>query len=119
MGATLIISGQKNSDRRKGPLKSGDVDDDGLEHWCPIQDWDDARVYSYLGAYLPPWYQYADTSLDCRRCTAYVDENVRKLRWMKTAYPEDHAEITRRLAIIHEASSAALGWIEKVRDHPF
>lgn len=102
LAPTLVIRGQRNDEQRKGMIRSGDVVD-GVTYWFPLEDWSEADVFAYLkevGAEIPVHYAYTKTSLDCWSCTAYLDENVGKRRYMKRIHPELYAAVTERLSTI-------------------
>jgi len=118
LGATMIIRGQKAADNRKAPLSSGVVLD-GVEYWFPINDWENDEVFAYLeqqGVEIPSHYQRTETSLDCRHCTAYLYENVRKMAWLRDAHPDVHKELQYRLTVIKNAAEAELNCINRVLD---
>jgi phosphoadenosine phosphosulfate reductase len=106
LGATMIIRGQKNADKQKSPVRSGDVID-GVEYWFPIQDWTDEQVMDFVkdSDLLSPHYKDANTSMDCMHCTAYLEENQWKLPYLEKHHPEVGKEVKRRLILIkHEIS---------------
>lgn len=112
--ATLVVRGQKACDGRKGPLLSGAVVD-GVEYWYPLEDWTDEQVFAYLREHaveIPEHYELAKTSLDCRHCTAYLDEALGKLRWMRDRHPGVHTEVGRRVAIIADAARSELAAVD-------
>lgn len=115
IGATLVIRGTRAEDFRRAPVASGDVFD-GVEYWLPLEDWSDAEVRLFLEGRgeLPEHYEHTDTSLDCRHCTAYLHENVRKLKWMADAHPAEHREVMRRLKMIRRAAGVQLSVIDAV-----
>jgi phosphoadenosine phosphosulfate reductase len=100
-GYRLVIRGQKNADVLKGPLRSGHVDEDGVEYWFPLEDWTDADVRRFIADQaeiaLPDYYRYTNSSLDCWSCTAYLPENIGKRRYMAKHHPIWHDEVTKRL----------------------
>jgi len=105
MKPTLIIRGQKNVDKMKGPVRSGKVID-GVEYLHPIEDWTDERVFEYLKMTpigVPPHYEFMGTSLDCWSCTAYLQENKGKLTYLKKFEPGMYEEVRRRLIRVREA----------------
>lgn len=105
LGATLVIRGQRNSEKVRSPVRNGQVID-GIEYLFPIENWTGQAVRHYLasqGVELPDHYRYVDSSLDCQHCTAYLFENKGKFRYMKEHHPELHTEVTQRLLYIHRA----------------
>lgn len=90
LGATLVIRGQRNSDDRKSPIRSGHQEN-GVTYWFPLEDWTEQRVREYLASQdvpLPTHYDYVNSSLDCWSCTAYMDDNAGRMRYMKERHPE-------------------------------
>lgn len=92
-GATLVIMGQRKAE----PLRCHTRDEEtqvinGVTYWQPINDWSDSDVFAFIeacGSALPPFYaEGAESSADCWNCTAYVDHNQGRLRYMKEAQPE-------------------------------
>lgn len=101
-GFTLIIRGQKLSDKRKSPVRSGKIIG-GVEYLFPLEEWSDDAVIEYLGEALPNHYKWTKTSLDCRHCTAYLDENAEKMRYLKRFHPELFSDVLGRLTEIKKA----------------
>ena len=93
LGATMIIRGQKNADKQKSPVRSGDIID-GVEYWFPIQDWTDEQVMDFVkdSDLLSPHYKDANTSMDCMHCTAYLEENQWKLPYLEKHHSENNLE---------------------------
>jgi 3'-phosphoadenosine 5'-phosphosulfate sulfotransferase (PAPS reductase)/FAD synthetase len=115
LGATLVIRGQKDADRKKAPVKSGDVYD-GVEYFFPLEEMTDDDVFSYLssvGADIPEHYSYINTSLDCWDCTAYMFENVGKVKYMKERHPEKAARLIGNLKMIRDYSEKPLRFINE------
>lgn len=113
-GATLVIRGTKACDGRKSPQKPGDVLD-GVEIAMPVWDWSDGEVFAFLAersVQLPKHYSFIGTSLDCQHCTAYLNENARKLDYMREHHPRLACEVSRRLSIITESVRAELAHLE-------
>jgi 3'-phosphoadenosine 5'-phosphosulfate sulfotransferase (PAPS reductase)/FAD synthetase len=107
LGATTIIRGQKLSDRRKGPLRHGAVVE-GITYEFPLEGWTDDDVLRYLAekkVALPANYAYMATGLDCWNCTAYLDENAGRLRYMRERHPEKHAAVHDVLEHLSRAAS--------------
>ena len=100
LGIRYLVKGQRGNDRRKSTSVHGQVVD-GIQYLMPIQDWTEEQVFQYLkdvGAELPPGYAEGEkTGRDCWNCTAYLDDNRKRIYNM----PEQkRAEMLRRLAII-------------------
>lgn len=115
LGATLIIRGQKDADSLKGKLRSGDVVD-GVEYWYPIQDWTDAETIEYVWklGYLPEHYDYANTSLDCWSCTAFLEENQWKQQYLADKHPEWAGVVKNRLTIIRHEVERDFIWLKRL-----
>lgn len=105
-GITLIIRGQKNSDKLKSPLRSGAFVG-GIELLFPIEDWSAQAVMEYLRAKdipIPRFYTMLNSAPDCMTCSAYWEEGASK--YLKQYHPEAHAIVQERLDIINEAVGA-------------
>jgi len=65
--ATLVIRGQRRSESRRAPIRSGHQEN-GVTYWFPIETWTDDQVFDYLrkqAVEIPKHYQYTKVSLDC------------------------------------------------------
>lgn len=101
-GITLIVRGQRNDEKHKSTVRSGDVID-GFEFLFPIQDWTGEEVRNFVKLQeigLPKNYEEMDTSLDCWDCTGYLEENIGKRRYMKREHPEMYRVVSDRLSMI-------------------
>jgi phosphoadenosine phosphosulfate reductase len=111
LGVTRIIRGQRNDEGRKGSLRNGQVVD-GVEYVYPLESWTRAEVFAYLkavGAELPAYYALEDTSRDCWDCTAFLDENQRRIDNL----PEDkRAVVLERLDMIADAVKRESRWLD-------
>lgn len=102
MGITGVIRGQRESEGKKAPFRSGFIED-GVEYWFPIEDWSDEEVNDFLaaeGVPIPANYAYFNSSADCMRCTAYLTDNQGKGRYLKENFPQAFADRQRRLRYI-------------------
>lgn len=89
LGANVVYRGQRSSCKRKAPITTGTVDEQGIEYVFPIEDWTriEARTYvrnncsDLIGNYYS---QGEDSSHDCWDCTAYLDDNVNRIRHLPT-----------------------------------
>jgi phosphoadenosine phosphosulfate reductase len=102
-GITLIIRGQKNADRLKSIVRSGETHD-GIEYLFPIEEWDTKRVMAYLieqGAPIPRFYEMLNGTPDCMTCSAYWEEGASA--YLKRYHYPQYQETQRRLDIIREA----------------
>lgn len=100
---TLIIRGQKNSDRLKGPLRSGQVDG-GIEYLFPIEDWTTGQVNQFLqeqGVKLPKFYVLLNSAPDCMTCSAYWEEGVSA--YLKRYHYPAYETVQARLDAIQQA----------------
>ena len=46
-GATMIVTGQRNTDKRRSPIKHGETCE-GMQYCYPLQDWSTQRVFDFL-----------------------------------------------------------------------
>lgn len=102
-GITLIIRGQKNADRLKSPVRSGDVID-GIEYLFPIQDWSKRQVMDYLreqGAPVPRFYEMLNGQPDCMTCSAWWEEGA--MAYLKRYHYDQHQQNLVRLDLINKA----------------
>lgn len=102
-GITLLIRGQKNADRLKSVVRSGDVLD-GFEFLFPIQDWTASQVMKYLReqkAPIPRFYEMLNSAPDCMNCSAYWEEQA--LSYQKRYHYAQFLENQERLNIIRVA----------------
>lgn len=102
-GVTLILRGQRNSERLKSRHRSGDTAG-GFELLFPIEDWSDEQVMEFLhaeGAPIPDFYQTMQTSHECTNCTAYLELGMN--RYLKAKHPVLWRENQQRLALIYNA----------------
>ncbi len=102
-GITLIIRGQKNSDRMKSPVRSGEVHD-GIEYLFPIEGWDTKQVMRYLadeGAPVPRFYEMLNTMPDCMTCSAWWEEGA--AHYLKRYHHAQFLENQARLDVINKA----------------
>ncbi|MDN7179114.1 phosphoadenosine phosphosulfate reductase family protein [Caballeronia sp. SEWSISQ10-4 2] len=107
-GITLIVRGQKNSDKLRAPIKSGYVED-GIEYLFPLEDWDDSDVRAFLkdeGVELPRFYERMSASPDCMTCSAYWEDG--RGAYLKEHHPEAYAEYQSRLNAISAANAQAI-----------
>lgn len=102
-GVTLIIRGQKNSDKLKAVTRSGEVSD-GIQYLFPIEDWTAADVMKYLReqkAPIPRFYEMLNSAPNCMNCTAYWEEQA--LSYQRRYHHAQFLENQERLNIIREA----------------
>jgi len=104
LGATLVIRGTKDSDQKRAKIESGSVFN-GIEYFFPCAEMTDDDVYKYLkdnDISLPPHYEYVNTSLDCWSCTAYMYDNVGRVKYLKDKHPEKYIQVRDVLTKINE-----------------
>lgn len=114
LGATLIIRGQRKSEARRAPFDSG-FQAGGITVWFPIEDWTEDQVWAYLrsqGVDIEH-YRYTQTSLDCWSCTAFLDENVGKMRYLQAKHPPLWERMRENLATIRGQVSRELADIDR------
>jgi len=113
LGATLVIRGTRKSDRRAA--KSDTEVICGVTYHCPIWDWTAAEVFAHLDYHglLPAHYSETETSLDCMHCTAYLDENAKKMRFIERKYSAVSVEIQTRLRTMRDLVSSEIAHIER------
>lgn len=113
---TLVLRGQRNSERRKGFIRSGHVED-GIEYYFPLENWSEADVRTFLQANsidLPHHYNWFNTSGDCMNCSAYLDENKGKLEYLEEYHPLVAKEVVHRLQYIRRAALTELKHLDNV-----
>lgn len=109
---TGIIRGQKLSDRMKTGVRSGDVIN-GMEYLFPLEDWTDEEVFSFLGDRVPPSYKNGlISSLDCKNCTAYVQENPNRIPHLQLVDPETAEEVKEVYRHLYEETMATMDLLE-------
>lgn len=89
-GVTLVIRGQKNADKMKSTIRSGDIVD-GTEFFFPIQDWTDEDVFRFLkekNVQIPRYYEMLNDAPDCMGCTGWWEKN--EMQYLKRYHPEQY-----------------------------
>lgn len=112
-GITLVIRGQKEADRLRAPVRSGDVEN-GIEYLFPLQDWSDDDVMAFLrkeGIEVPRFYETLRASPDCMTCSAYWEEG--RAAYLKEHHPAAYREYQRRLNTISDATAEAIAHFNK------
>jgi phosphoadenosine phosphosulfate reductase len=106
MGITGVIRGQRADEGHRAPIKSGYVAD-GIEYFFPLQDWSNEDVNDYL---LKRGVEMTDrlmmkshTSLDCWNCTAFTENSVERMEYMKKHHPVKHLYVVKLLQKIDNA----------------
>lgn len=88
LGATTIWRGQRNDDRLRCPYKDGDVVD-GVTLRFPLATWTRGEVFEFVRSrtpdLMPPGYEEGEkTSRDCWDCTAYLQDNHKRISNLPT-----------------------------------
>lgn len=111
LGATLVIRGERAAEARKGPARTGMVEE-SIEMLQPIFHWSDAEVMLYLletGAFVSESYAFHGKGLECWCCSAFWHESKGHLEYLKEYEPYLHDELTHRLREIRAATDAEVG----------
>lgn len=114
---TLIIRGTKEGDKRRGPERPGEVID-GAERCFPLWKFTDGQVHKLLAEMnvrLPTHYNETETSLDCMHCTAYLDENAGKMRYLAKHHPDVSTVVQGRLRLISAAVDREANHLQAAR----
>lgn len=115
LGYDVIIRGQKESDHKKAPVKSGERID-GVEYYFPLEDWTDDDVYQYLAENdieLPITYKYFGSSADCWSCTAFLSESKGKRTYLAKFHPEKYEVVSQRIILIKNAIADDFQYLEQ------
>jgi phosphoadenosine phosphosulfate reductase len=117
MGITGVIRGQRSDEGHKSPLNSGEVVD-GIEYFFPLQDWSNEDVNDYLieqGVELTERLRMrSHTSLDCWNCTAFTDNSVERMEYMKKHHPVKHESVVKLLQRIDNAVMSEMLGIKQI-----
>jgi 3'-phosphoadenosine 5'-phosphosulfate sulfotransferase (PAPS reductase)/FAD synthetase len=117
-GITLVIRGQRNSERYKSPIRSGHAEG-GVSYWFPIEDWSDDEVMSFLrdnDVPIPTFYETLSTGLDCMGCSAWWDE--KRMSYLKQHHPETYVRVRDELWNIVDALSPSLQILQDELNQP-
>jgi 3'-phosphoadenosine 5'-phosphosulfate sulfotransferase (PAPS reductase)/FAD synthetase len=83
LGITELYRGQRLSDDYKAPLDDG-YTENGVTYRFPINSWSRDDVWKYVTEHcpdlIPAYYGKEKTSRDCWDCTAYLSENMSRIR---------------------------------------
>jgi phosphoadenosine phosphosulfate reductase len=106
---TLIVRGQKDSDKMKGPLRSGDRVD-GFEFLYPVQNWTDQQCFDYMRTNgIEPqkfYFEGMTHSADCATCTAWMEDD--RGAYLKKHHPLKFVQYKRNIQIIWGSVAPAL-----------
>lgn len=103
LGVDLVIRGERDAEALVNRVVVSGKNQDGRTHIRPIWHWSKDEVFSYLeaeGVEIPKTYAYGMGSPDCLHCTAWLNENGGKLRYLRDFHPEAAVEYERRLRLI-------------------
>lgn len=83
LGATVVYRGQRKAEKKTAPIASGHVHE-GIRYEFPIEDWTREQVRAYVEErcpdYVPEYYRNGeDSSRDCWDCTAYLEDNAKRI----------------------------------------
>lgn len=109
LGATEIVSGQRDDELHRAVSQSGDCVD-GLTRTYPIASWTKAQVMDFLSQQMtiPAHYQIEHSSLDCYDCPAYHSTSKDRVAWTETQYPQYYVAYQRNRVQIARAIAEAL-----------
>jgi 3'-phosphoadenosine 5'-phosphosulfate sulfotransferase (PAPS reductase)/FAD synthetase len=116
LGITGIIRGQRSSDGIRGPIQSGYIED-GIEYFFPIEDWSEQKLLTYLveqNVVIDERLSMSHSSLDCWNCTAYLNESVDRMTYMKKHHSEKFGEVVKILKRIDVAVKEEANHLQKV-----
>jgi 3'-phosphoadenosine 5'-phosphosulfate sulfotransferase (PAPS reductase)/FAD synthetase len=117
LGVTGVIRGQRSDEGHKAPLNSGEVVD-GIEYFFPLQDWSNEDVNNYLvkqGVEMTERLMMrSHTSLDCWNCTAFTENSVERMEYMKKYHPVKHQSVVKLLQRIDNAVMSELLGIKHI-----
>lgn len=108
---SLVIMGQRKEESLRNRLRDAEVSViEGVTYWHPLHDWTADQVVTYIeskGEDLPPFYRIgAESSADCWNCTAYIDHNRSRLKYLKRERPEMFAQIAPVLSALRQQINA-------------
>lgn len=114
-GATLIIQGTRKADGRRARGVELNTPKGKINFLFPVWEWSIDDVLRYLDreGLTPAHYSETATGLDCMHCTAYLNENADKMRYLERHHPSASAEVQRRLKIIRDLALADLAHLEQ------
>jgi 3'-phosphoadenosine 5'-phosphosulfate sulfotransferase (PAPS reductase)/FAD synthetase len=117
LGITGVIRGQRNDENHRAPIRSGHVAD-GIEYFFPLQDWSNEDVNDYLvkqGVELTERLRMrSHTSLDCWNCTAFTENSVERMEYMKKYHPVKHQSVVKLLQRIDNAVMSEMLGIKQI-----
>lgn len=108
LGCTEIIRGQRNDEKYRSPVNHGDVIN-GIRFNFPIAEWSEAQVFKYIrdnAIELPHSYTYANKSVGCMGCTAYLDESHGRREYLARYYRPESVALERNISEYKSALAA-------------
>lgn len=120
LGATLVIRGQRNSERLRNTACLDGTVGEGVTYSLPIQEWTEQDVFRYLEVHdieLPRSYDHDLPSMDCMHCTAYLHEKVKVIPFMRERYPHQAIELEKRMKIIRDAQLREIEYLDVALAH--
>jgi phosphoadenosine phosphosulfate reductase len=117
LGITGVIRGQRDDESHRAAVKSGNVVD-GIEYFFPLQDWSGNDVNEYLikqGVEMTErLLMQSHTSLDCWNCTAFTENSVERMEYMKKHHPNKHQSVVKLLQRIDNAVMSEMLGIKQI-----
>ena len=119
LGATLVITGQRNDDKRKSLALHG-AQAGGLTYCYPVRDWTAKQTVDFLtliDVALPAYYTMGRHSLDCWSCTAYLDESAGRMRYLRENYPDKFQAVKSGIMAVLDAVKAESMHMENLANY--
>ena len=116
-GATHVINGQRNDEKNRNTVAINGASIDGICFIRPLQHWKEKDVFNFLKASnieIPHQYTYGFPSGDCAHCTAFLEENLGKLRYLQDFHPAKAIELKRRLNVIQQVQSKEVNHLAEI-----
>jgi hypothetical protein len=109
LGAKVIVRGTKRCDKRSAHVLPGTVIG-SVRYDAPVFEWTPEKVMEFAARecpeHIPPYYSAGEkTSRDCWDCTAYLDENIKRMSNLDAAQKRI---VQGRLRFIASAAHIAL-----------
>lgn len=83
LGCDTVYRGQRAEDPMKAPIRDGHVEN-GITYHFPLQEWTREQVKAFVKEHVPhlvpEYYEREQSSRDCWDCTAYLHENLDRIR---------------------------------------
>lgn len=100
-GFDLIVMGDRKQEKAGNAIKDGDSVH-GIHFHYPIYEWSTEEVLEYLSKIIeiPEHFHFRHSSLDCKNCTAFLDETKDVKKLLKDKYPEDYKKFKENLELI-------------------